>query len=97
MSLETGAKTTRGSWDDVPVPENVTKQVNVLGKDQLELFVFADRQGRQTGEVEIPGVDGQETQEASPNEHMENEIVEDDLGDLDPTDNRIKVELEATL
>ena len=70
MSLKTGAKITRRSWDEIPVPEGVIKRVNALGKDQPQLFVFTDHHGRATGEHEIPGVDGEETQEAQPNQRQ---------------------------
>ena len=33
-------------------------RVNVIGKDQPEHFIFADRKGRKIGESDITGVEG---------------------------------------
>ena len=56
MALNTGKKITRRSWDVIPMPDTVIARVNVLGNDQPEQLVFADRKGRPIGDVEIPGV-----------------------------------------
>ena len=59
MTLETGRKITRRSWDVIPTPDNVIARVNTLGGDQPDLPIFTDRHGRPIGDVEIPGVDFQ--------------------------------------
>ena len=56
MSFQTGQKITRYNWDEIPIPQTVINQVNVLGKYQPEFFIFTDRKGRQIGESEITGV-----------------------------------------
>ena len=38
-------------------------------------------------------MDGGETQESQPHEHMADEVIEDDLGDLDPADQRLEQEV----
>ena len=58
MSLQNGQKIKRYNWDEVPIPQTVINQVNVLGKDQPEYFIFTNRKGRQIGESEMTGVEG---------------------------------------
>jgi hypothetical protein len=38
MSLATGQKLSRQTWDVLPMPNSVIDRVNTLGKDQPELF-----------------------------------------------------------
>jgi len=57
MSLATGKKIIRRSWDVIPMPDTVIARVNALGADQPEQLIFTDRRGRPIGDVEIPGVD----------------------------------------
>jgi hypothetical protein len=79
MSLQSGLKISRRSWDRIPMPDTVIARVNALGKNQPEQLVFADRKGQLLGDVELPGVDGDEETETP-----QVETVEDD--DLDPED-----------
>ena len=58
MSLQTGQNITRYNWGEIPIPKTVINRVNVLGKDQLEHFIFTDRKGRKIGKSEITGVEG---------------------------------------
>jgi hypothetical protein len=78
LSLTTGKRISRRTWDIIPMPQTVIDRVNLLGKDQPELFVFTDRKGRPIGDidvtdqtqedldnedhVDIPGVDGDQIQ-----------------------------------
>ena len=62
MSLRSVKKITRWSWDAIPMPDTVIERVNVIGKDQPEELVFRDRHGHAIGDVELPGVYGDETQ-----------------------------------
>lgn len=57
MSLATGQKISRRSWDVLPMPNSVVDRVNTLGKDQPELFIFTDRKGRPIGDIEPLGPD----------------------------------------
>ena len=57
MSLQTGQNITRYNWNEITIPKTVIKQVNVLGKDQPEHFIFTDRKGRKIGEYKITGVE----------------------------------------
>jgi hypothetical protein len=52
MALNTGKKITRRNWDVIPMPDLVIARVNVLGKDQPELFTFTDRHGRLIGDAD---------------------------------------------
>ena len=61
MSLQTGQKITRYNWDEIPIPQTVTNQVNVIGKDQPGHFIFTDRKSQQIGESDITGVEGIKT------------------------------------
>jgi hypothetical protein len=47
--------------------------VNLLGKNQPQQLVFADRKGQLLGDVELPGVDGDEETDTP-----QVETVEDD-------------------
>ena len=58
MSLQTGQKIKGYNWDEIPIPQTVINRVNVLGKDQPEYFIFTNRKGRQIGESEMTGVEG---------------------------------------
>jgi hypothetical protein len=60
LSLNTMQKITRRTWDVIPISAAIIARVNEMGKDQPELFTFTDRKGRTVGEVELPGVDGDE-------------------------------------
>ncbi len=75
MSLNSGKKITRRSWDEIPMPDTVIDRVNELGKDQPEYFVFTNRKGRRIGDVEIPGVEGAEI-EAPQEIELENPVYE---------------------
>ena len=62
MSLTTMQTIVRRRWDAIPMPDTVIDRVNLLGKDQPELFTFTDRKSRRIGDVELPGVDGDENE-----------------------------------
>jgi hypothetical protein len=52
MSLATGKKLSRRTWDTLPMPNSVIARVNELGKDQPHQFIFTDRSGRIIGDHE---------------------------------------------
>ena len=56
MSLRSGKRITRYSYDRVPMPDTVIARVNKLGKDQPTHLTFLDRKGNVIGDVEPPGV-----------------------------------------
>jgi hypothetical protein len=60
MTLNSGKKIVRRSWDVIPLPDVVINCVNELGKDQPRLVNFTDRHGRLIGDMEIPGVNSTE-------------------------------------
>jgi len=64
MALNTRQKIIRWSWDIIPMPDTVIACVNTLGSDQPEQLIFTNRRGRPIGDVEIPGVDFDEDDEA---------------------------------
>ena len=78
-TLRSGKKVTHHSWDELPMTDTVIDRVNELGKDQPEILVFRDRKGRVIGDVETPGVDGDDT----PQNDMEaqDELVQPELMD----------------
>ena len=82
MSLQSGKKIVRRSWDEIPMSDTVIARVNTLGAGQPEQLVFTDRRGRPIGDVELTGVDGG-TEEGDPIEIVAppNVEVEDDLDD----------------
>ena len=57
MTLNTGKKIVRRSWDVIPMLDTVITRVNDIGSDQPEKLIFTDRRGRPIGNVEIPGVE----------------------------------------
>jgi hypothetical protein len=60
MALNSGKKIVRRSWDVIPMPDIVIDRANALGRDQPQHMSFTDRHGCLIGDVEIPGVNGQE-------------------------------------
>jgi hypothetical protein len=50
MTVDTGKKITRRSWDVIPIPDLVIERVNTLGADQPEQMTFTDRHGRIIGD-----------------------------------------------
>jgi hypothetical protein len=62
MSMTSSKKIVQRSWDKIPMPQTVIDQVNHLGKDQPEQFIFTDRKGQPIGDVEdLPGADDLDT------------------------------------
>jgi hypothetical protein len=57
MSLTSGQRISRRTWDVIPMPQTVIDRVNRLGKDQPEQFVFTDRKGRLIGDLELSSSD----------------------------------------
>ena len=68
MSLTTGSRLRRYSWDRIPMPQTVIKRVEDLAHGEPEHFVFTDRKGRLIGEIEITGVDNENNADANQNE-----------------------------
>ena len=62
MSLTTGKKITRYIWYDIPIPDKVINQVKTIGKDQPEHLTLRYRKVRLIGEVEITGMDEEQTE-----------------------------------
>jgi len=77
MTLSTAKKVVRRKWDVIPMPDTVIARVNTLGSDQPELLVFTDRSGRQIGDIELTGVDGDENEAPQ----LIEEVFEPDIGD----------------
>jgi hypothetical protein len=73
MSLNSMKKIVRRSWDAIPMPDTVIARVNKLGKDEPEQFVFTDRSGRLIGDIELPGVNGDENE--TPQQQLDDEIA----------------------
>ena len=50
LNLQTGKKITRRNWTHLPMPTEVIKRVNQLGKEQNQptLLTFQDRHGHST-------------------------------------------------
>ena len=63
MSLASGEKITRYSWDAIPITDTVIRRVNQLGRGQSKRFIFTDRKGQPIGNVELIGVYWEEAQE----------------------------------
>ena len=63
MSLAYGEKIARYSWDDITITDTVICHVNQLGKVQPKRFIFTDQKGQPIINVELTGVDGEESQE----------------------------------
>ena len=78
MSLQTGQNITRYNWEEIPIPQTVINQVNVIGKDQPEYVIFANIKGRQIGESEITGVEG--------DQNMTPQILIEEYDDFDEQD-----------
>ena len=53
ISLRSMKNITRRFWDIIPMPDTVIYWVNLLGKYQQELFVFADCKGRIVGDGDV--------------------------------------------
>jgi hypothetical protein len=64
MALNCGKNFFFRSWDVIPMPDLVIDHVNALGCDQPQHMTFTDRHGRIIGDVEIPGVDAEEDDDA---------------------------------
>ena len=59
MSLRSMKNITRLSWNIILIPDTVIDWVDLLGKEQQDLFVFTYRRGRiiRDGDVDLTGVD----------------------------------------
>jgi hypothetical protein len=79
MSLKTGMKIARRSWDVIPMPDTVIKRVNALGNHQPEQIVFTDQHGRLIGDVELPGVYGVDTADPTQESEIEFEVPDDNV------------------
>jgi hypothetical protein len=64
MALNTVKKIVRQSWDVIPIPHLVIDRVNALGSNQPHHMTFTDRHGRLIQDIEIPGVDSGEEEDA---------------------------------
>jgi hypothetical protein len=58
ITLGSGQKIVRRSWDAIPMPDIVTARVNALGTDQPEQLIFTDRHGRLIGDFDDATMDG---------------------------------------
>ena len=56
LCLNSGRLIVRYKWTPLPMPEVVLARVTLLGAEQPENLIFADRRGRTLGEIELPGV-----------------------------------------
>jgi hypothetical protein len=80
MSLTTGKRIARRTWDIIPMPQTVIDRVNKLGKDQPEQFIFTNRKGHLIGDMELPSSD--EDDDLTHDDHAE--IPGVDRGELRP-------------
>jgi hypothetical protein len=95
LCLRSGRLIVRYNWTPLPMPDEVLDRVNLLGADQPEQLIFADRRGRTLGEIELPGVypdpfNGEHTDEEArddANEFELNEAPDDASTDDAPTVN----------
>ena len=76
MSLKTGKKINRYSWDEIPMPDTVIDRINKLGEIHPEYFIFTDRRGRQIGGVELTVVDGEITEAPLKIQNVENHDID---------------------
>ncbi|MGL5934526.1 MAG: hypothetical protein ACRCZI_02770, partial [Cetobacterium sp.] len=53
LSLQSGKKITRKSWDALPMPDTVITRVELLAKGQPEQLTFKDRKGRTIGNTKL--------------------------------------------
>jgi hypothetical protein len=79
MSLSSGKKIKRYSWDEIPMPDTVIDRVNELGKGQPEQLVFTDRKGRLIGDVDLTGVSTGNNQAPQQQNDPEIEVNDNDL------------------
>ena len=78
MALDSGRKLTRFAWTNLPMPDIVIKRIKAMAQGQPEDLIFTDRKGRLIADDEIPGVDGDETEDPQNNEPI---VESDDLDD----------------
>ena len=78
MALDSGRKITQFAWTNLPMPDIVIKRIEEMAKGQPEDLIFTDRKGRLIADDEIPGVDGDETEDPQNNEPI---VESDDLAD----------------
>ena len=71
LNLTTGKRISRRTWDIIPMPQTVIDRVNLLGKDQPELFVFTDRKGRPIGDIDITDQAQEDLDDAPPSKSQE--------------------------
>jgi hypothetical protein len=79
MSLQSGSKFTGYWWTQLPLPPEVIKRVNHLGKDQPKDLMFFDRSGLpiEDDDASIPGVDGAEEQNPDDDDQDDQDIAEE--------------------
>jgi hypothetical protein len=102
MSLTSGKRISRRTWDIIPMPQLVIDRVNQLSKDQPEQFVFTDRKGRLIGDIKLPSSDEHDDRNDDDHEEIpgvdrgvnETPQVETNDPDTPVTDNpQIKVDI----
>ena len=86
MSLRSGKKIIRRSWDRLPMPDTVIARVNEIGKGEPEQLTFTDRKGRPIGDVELTGVDSGEAPQSDVIQNDDPTVYEADLDPIDPQD-----------
>jgi hypothetical protein len=64
MALNTGKKIVHRSWDVIPIPDLVVSRVNALCRYQPHHMKFTYRHGCLIGDIEIPGLDSGEEEDA---------------------------------
>jgi len=79
MSLKTGQKLTGYKWTELPMPEEVIRRVNFLGKNQPKELSFFDRDG-----------DNQDAEDQDDQEDI-NEVLEQ-IAEQEEADNAVRAE-----
>jgi hypothetical protein len=77
MDLNTGKKVVCRSWDVIPIPYLVIARTNALCSNQPQDMTFTDQHSHLIGDIEIPGVDSGEEEDA----HFPGvePVIEDDI------------------
>ena len=85
LNLRSGRLITRRSWTNLPMPDEVIKRVDQLGKSegQPELLTFFDRRGLVIGETTNPDAQGHDPTTDEP-DYTNNDPKEEELDGLDP-------------
>ena len=110
LSLQTGKKITRRSWDVIPISSEIIAHVEKMSTDEPENMTFTDRHGTQLsdqhnddqmkGVDEIPGVESPHTDIIQSDEPSDHDIIVDSNDNDEitgvPTDPHESVENDQT-